>query len=120
MHRAVLLLCLPLLSLAACDRRESETVMMRPQPVLPGTVSDAMLQTDGLRARAPFAEPIATGSPGAEPAGADAQMEDGSRRPARRRDRADRGQRPDATAEPAPSPTPETKAPASPRPTPLP
>lgn len=60
------LVLLPLLALAACNRSQPEADGRAVQRVLPGTVSDAMLQTDRIRAQAPIAEPVATGLPGDE------------------------------------------------------
>lgn len=104
------LLLASLVLIAGCDRSAPDKVPTRPEAVLEGSVSDAMLQTDQLQVEAPLAEPSATGLPEGE-----GESEDASPK-ARRSPRAAGGPAAPASRQPPTgAATPEPQAAASPR-----
>ncbi|HUQ14223.1 MAG TPA: hypothetical protein VM055_08115 [Novosphingobium sp.] len=72
----IAILALTALALAGCDRASNDERERAAGQILPGSASDAMLQTDRLQAEAPLAKPAAKGvagadaRPGASPAAA--------------------------------------------------
>jgi hypothetical protein len=141
MRRAAIFLALPIAVLAGCNRDKPQAVETGPQPVLQGSVSDAMLQTDELHAPAPLAEPVASGVPEAALGVDEPAVSRPARRPRARptddattarpattsaspRDTAGSGAAdkneppaPKATRSARPTPSPTPKASPSPRPT---
>lgn len=102
--RRIACLFLPLLALGACDRAAPQKTTGPSGRVLPGTVSDAMLDTDRLQAQAPLA-PIDTASPGVGPPRTGTRAGDEGETAA-----------PSAPTEATPAPAASPAAPASPAP----
>ena len=98
----VTLAVLGILALTACDRGANDERDRAAGQILPGSASDAMLQTDRLQAEAPLAKPAAgekgdgAGKPGAKTGGTDPASTDPAAAP------------PVDTATPVATPTPET------------
>lgn len=96
------------LALSACNQGKTDERDTAAGKILPGSVSDAMLQTDGLQAEAPLAAPV--------PEDAEGEAKPKAARAGAEAERSDAEETPEAAQPAAPAPTPTAAATQAPSP----